>query len=70
MPPRTARSSGTRADVLLLALAGAVSLLALVLPDEVRFPMAGGLRQSVAAPFVRARGWTPRCSPRAPDSPC
>ena len=48
---RAARS-GTRADFVLFALAGAGSLLALILPMQVREATASGLRRSVVAPLV------------------
>ena len=48
---RAARS-GTRADFLLFAVAGAGSILALGLPAQVRESTAAGLRRTVVAPLV------------------
>jgi rod shape-determining protein MreC len=52
VPPRAAVRSATRTDTLTLVACGAVAFLALVLPANVREPVAGVLRRTVAAPFV------------------
>jgi rod shape-determining protein MreC len=47
-----AAGSGTRADIVLFAAAGFLSVLAIILPANVRRPAAAGLRRTLVAPLV------------------
>jgi len=47
-----AAGSGTRTDVVLFAVSGFLSMLAIILPANLRDPAAAGLRRTVVAPLV------------------